>query len=1109
MAAGGALDPGRSGKHWTVVGKLRALKMRSLRIRTLGLALAAGLTLSISTAAQTGAPCAFEDVSELPRLIPDRVVSDRLSQGDVKRFRIELPPDSFVRVEVSETELDVELILCSEDGSELYRRDSDRVLEIPQRLSILAEQGTRVVVAVTAGGNGRVEIRSTPPRAARPEDSRRIQAEDLQYKRMLDLGRPSEGLAEDFRTLALTWRDLGEPVQQAEALYWAASTLEKLGQWREAIDRFEQALALWEKAGIRSREAETFDHLGQAFDRIGELRAAREHLKRATRLWRELGNPEEEARLESRLGELLYRQGDAFEARPHFERSVELRRTLAEKSPEKYRKPLRNSLTGLGSVLSDLGEHGTSLRSHQEAHEISEALGDETAAVLNNYAGALGGMGDYAEAQTYYLRALDLLQQTLEDVAEGEGDEEVHELLTQRATTLNNLAWARVGQEDYEGALADFERALELSRRLEDRALEAKILTHIGRIESDLGRYADSRETLHRALQLRRELDQARGLLITLLDLGALEHRAGRLQEARRHLEEALGLADRQGHPANRARILTRLALVEGAQGRHEVGLQRSHQALALMEFLRDQVPRRDLQQTFSASKRYVFENHIHLLMQAAEGGDGSGEASLAAALATSEQARARGFLDLLREAEVDLYRGAPRELVERERELRLRLNQADLHRRDDRRSPDEASDLETEITTLVQELRDVRQKIRDRSPAYAALDPLQPIRLPDIQEYLAPDETLVELFLGSEHSFAWVVTRESVHGFRLPPRREIERVVRDFHRALVGIDKDAIRLAARLEDMVLRPLRKHLTGSKLIVIPDGPLHYVPFAALPMPGQLREETLLVDRFEIRYGASAGLLVHLRKHREARPRAPKAVAVLADPVFEADDRRLKKTSERAPPEIPDALRLRGATRGDYARLPYSKREAKAILRHVDGNAAFRALGTEASRETLLGRDLSQFRILHLAAHGFADDRHPELSHLVLSLYDPKGRPVNGFVQLYDIYSMRLRADLVVLSACETGLGREILGEGLVGLTRGFFHAGASQVMASLWNITDASTAALMEQFYENLLTRSMSTPRALQQAQISLRKKRPYSHPSFWAAFVVQGDGGGR
>jgi len=1083
--------------------------MRSLRIRTLGLALAAGLTLPISTGAQIGAPCAFEDLSELPRLIPDRTVSARLSKGDVKHYRIELPPDSFVRVEVDEAELDVELTLCSEDGSQLYERDSDRVPEIPQMLSILSEQEAHVVLAVSAGGDGRSEIRSTPVRPARPEDPQRLEAEDRQYQRMLDFfhGRWSEKLVEDFRNLAITWRDLGEPVQQAEALYWEASTLEELERWSEARASFERALPLWETTGIREREAETLDHLAEACDRTGDLRAAREHLKRATRLWREQGNPAEEARLASKLGELLYRQGDAFEARPHFERSVELRRALVEKNPEKYQKPLRRSLTGLGSVLSDLGEHGASLRRHQEAQQISEALGEETAAVLNNFAGALGAVGDYAEAQTYYLRALDLLQEDLNKPDTEEG--EARELLTRRATTLNNLAWARVGQEDYEGALADFERALELSRELEDRALEAMVLTHIGRIESDLGRYDEGRETLHRALDLRRQLDRERGLLITLLDLGTLEQRTGRLKEARGHLEEALELADRKRHPANRARILTRLALVDGAEAKHEVGLQRSRQALDLMESLRDRVPRRDLQQTFSASKRYVYENHIHLLMQAAEGEDGSGEASLAAALETSEQARARGFLDLLREAEVDLYRGAPRELVEEERELRLRLNQAELYRGDDEKSPDEASDLEAEITTLVQELRDVRQKIRDRSPAYAALDPLGPTRLPDIQAYLAPDETLVELFLGSEHGYAWVVTAESLHGVSRPPRREIERVVRDFHRALAGIDKDAIRLAARLEDLVLRPLRKHLTGSRLIVIPDGPLHYVPFAALPMPGQLREETLLVDRFEIRYGASAGLLVHLRKHREARPRAPKTVAVLADPVFEADDRRLKKSSEPAPPQIPDALRLRGATRGDYARLPYSNREAKAILRHVDGNAAFRALGTDASRETLLGRDLSQFRILHLAAHGFADDRHPELSHLVLSLYDPKGRPVEGFVQLHDIYGLRLRADLVVLSACETGLGREILGEGLVGLTRGFFHSGASQVMASLWNVTDASTAALMEELYENLLTRSMSAPRALQQAQISLRKKRPYSHPSFWAAFVVQGDGGGR
>ena len=189
----------------------------------------------------------------------------------------------------------------------------------------------------------------------------------------------------------------------------------------------------------------------------------------------------------------------------------------------------------------------------------------------------------------------------------------------------------------------------------------------------------------------------------------------------------------------------------------------------------------------------------------------------------------------------------------------------------------------------------------------------------------------------------------------------------------------------------------------------------------------------------------------------------------------------------------------------ARLPFSLQEAKAILAAASGGEVLSALGLDASLEALLHTDLSQFRIVHFATHGIINSSKAELSGIVLSLVDAKGQIQNGFLRLHDIYNLKLNADLVVLSACDTALGKEIHGEGLVGLTRGFMHAGAKQVMASLWKINDAATADLMRRFYNKVLKDGLRPSAALREAQVEMWKQPGWRSPYYWAAFTMQGE----
>lgn len=263
--------------------------------------------------------------------------------------------------------------------------------------------------------------------------------------------------------------------------------------------------------------------------------------------------------------------------------------------------------------------------------------------------------------------------------------------------------------------------------------------------------------------------------------------------------------------------------------------------------------------------------------------------------------------------------------------------------------------------------------------------------------------------------------------------------------------------------------------------------------------------------------SASVLAVLRKELAGRRPASKTVAVLADPVFTLDDRRVKGGStwrEHQEGELKDTPtddeKLRTAVRDSsvsFTRLDRSREEAKGISALVPEDSRLLAMGFAANRATATSDDLRQYRIVHFATHGLVDGRRPELSCLVFSLVDEHGQPQNGFLRLDDIYNINLPADLVVLSACQTALGREVKGEGLIGLTRGFMYAGAASVAASLWNVEDRATAELMERFYEKMLVDRLSPAAALRAAQISMLqgKIKRWRNPFYWAGFVLQGE----
>ena len=350
---------------------------------------------------------------------------------------------------------------------------------------------------------------------------------------------------------------------------------------------------------------------------------------------------------------------------------------------------------------------------------------------------------------------------------------------------------------------------------------------------------------------------------------------------------------------------------------------------------------------------------------------------------------------------------------------------------------------------------------------------------------------------MGDRQSFVWVVSKSGLRSAVLPGRRTIEQGVTTLHRRWSDPDAvdDGAAPARALSRMVLGPVADALGARTLVVVADGSLQEIPFAALPAPG--RTEPLIV-RHTVVSSPSASVLPALAM-RPASTAGPE-LAILADPALGSPATRRSVGASAALLRSMEDTGLR-----TLEPLQWTRREADSIATRLPADRVVLALGPDASRSTAMGPEVARARIVHFATHALLDVKRPELSGIVLSDKDASGRPGPGYLSLADISSMRLSAELVVLSACRTALGREVRGEGLVGLSRSFMDAGARRVVGSLWGVPDAPTAALMSRFYALLLDQGQSPAEALRGAQLSLRRQRRFSAPVAWAGFVLEGD----
>jgi CHAT domain-containing protein len=841
---------------------------------------------------------------------------------------------------------------------------------------------------------------------------------------------------------------------------------------RKAIEKLSSLLPVWEAAGDAALEGEGLQNLGEVYGELGEKRMALSCYEKALVLMQQSGDRIGEGDVRDDLGIVCERLGDYQKALVHYRAGLAIYRELGRRQDE-------------AGLLMDLAWLYREMRLFDQALETFQV-------------------------------GLPVLREVGDRPSEG--------------TALNNMGLVVQDQGDDRGAIKYFEQALAIHRTTGNRTGQAATLHNIGLAYIHLGEPAKAREYLEKSLEICQAIGERYGEAYALTDLGSAAVALGEPSKGLAYFQEALPIRRSVGDMEGESATLRRMALAKRRLGDLEGARRDLEGALANYEIIRGNVLSPDRRSSYFAWARPTFDDYIDVLMALHAKDRTAGYDALA--LAASEKARARSLLEMLAEARADVRHSVDPALLAREQSLQQELRskvQEQMKASAGKPGEEAEASRRKAVASVAAEIEQVEEEIRAKSPEFASLTHARPLVLSEVQKEIGAETVLFEYALGEERSFLWAVSQSGMASYELPRRAAIEAAARSVYGRVSARPKGPADLegyrgdAARLTQMVLAPAAELLTKRRVVIVADGALQFVPFEALPLPGS--EDTApfvpLVRDHEVVSLPSVSTLSVLRRDLAGRPPAPKLVAVIADPVFDGEDVRVpghsrassgavKKRGEEdgEPIALVRSARDVGFTdgAGRIPRLPFTRREAEAILSLVPAGDRKEALDFDASRATAMSPELSQYRFVHFATHGLINTVHPELSGLVLSLVDRQAREQDGFLPSFEIFNLRLPADLVVLSSCRTALGTEVRGEGLVGLTRAFLYAGAGRVVASLWMVDDEATCELMKRFYGGMLGRERMPPAAaLRSAQVALAGQRRWEHPYYWAAFVLQGE----
>jgi CHAT domain-containing protein len=939
----------------------------------------------------------------------------------------------------------------------------------------------RIFVAANESGNYRLEITSKFP--------------DEKGSINITLNELREALPEDYKRA------------EAEKLFSQAQTLRTTGSTadrKQSREIYEKSLAIWREIGDKTGEIRTLVVLSY-LNRILSNYQKSQELSEQVLQFPDLDE------YDFYKADALYQIGQSRFVQGQIDEAVKsVKKALLQVSSASAQQA--NMYTALGNYYQTIYEFELAKTSFDDAfRNISEFPDIYNEAQANHIIGLLYiTLKEFDSAILSFKRAADLR----EKFGNRRG----------MANSLSLLGSSYFYSKNFSEAIEILQKTLPISQELGDIETQSDILVFLAVSYRDSGNPLKAVELLNQSLSLFPDKSSV-NLNTTYITLGYTQTQLNNFGVARTAFERAFVGYRKLGDVDGETRTLYQFAKLELAENNLDAAKIKVENSLEKHEFAQSKYNNVPSLSTLLEFRRGYFDLYIDILMRLDEQRPNEGFALKA--LQISEGARMRTLIWQYREAIKDTPQSVDYQLLTQIQKNQQQLGGQFSLLAKAQSKPGESTDIaniEKTIAKLNKQDESLKAQLRQSNPNVGNLASPPPLSLAEMQAELDVDTVLVEYSLGEQNSYLWIVGKNSFQSFKLSKRGEIEAQAKNYYQSLNEpieaqssrqsdkksnakkiIVKDVNEEADKLSKLLLVEKYANLSAKRLVFVADGALNLVPFSSLTFVDL--EKKILGEKFETVKLPSLTTL-HVLRGRNTKLFAPNSLAVIADPVFSIGDERLAKGKKGKNKSIAAASDL-AATLRDFnmttlSRLPFSRTEAKEIAQNSPYNTSLN-LDFKASRERLLNGEFDYFDILHFATHGFLNNQHPELSGLVLSLVDEKGNQQNGFLRTQDLFLLKIKPQMVVLSACQTGLGKQVENEGLVGLTRGFLANGTPRIVATLWKVDDAATADFMSRFYRAMLKENQVPSAALKTAQNEMRQIKRFSHPRFWAGFVLTGE----
>ena len=879
----------------------------------------------------------------------------------------------------------------------------------------------------------------------------------------------------------------GDTKAQARCLAWMSYVAAYSNDYRRSLELVKRGLKISRESGDKAEEAYCLFQISFIWIDLGNYSQALKSCLRALTILEEFPDRTIENLCRRALGIVQLELGNTLKAREYLES------TLAFYEDEHDLRGQDICLYWLTLLHKDRGDFARAMDCAERALKISRRIGFKTGEAFH-----LTSIGDLYLSLGNYERALEFNEQALRVTEE-------YVSKWSREECLSTIGFVYLEMQDYPRALEYFERALKYIQKIGHERKVAQCLSNIGNAYFKLGDLGRASEYFLRSLASAQRSGNKMVQALNYDRQGDLLNSRGQIEEAKKYYERALALGNEIGQPGIVWQAYAGLGSLFAQQKDVGPAIAFYKNAVDVIEDVRNQIQVREYSAGFFKSKIPIYENLLNLLSERNSREDSPRCAE--ECFYYAERARARSLLDDLQQAKIDpaslpAFRDREVEIGQASRrvsELVSELNNPSLSKKERDELLQKFEKAEDEFQGLIDGVK------RERFSYMQVLAP-RPFTAPEIQARLLNQDTaLIEYFVGEKNIFIFSLTRDNLIARRLPNELSGQtlRLMNDYIKLLASknIDlTDCLAPGERLYEMLLMPVLAALPQSvhKLIIVPDRNLNYLPFETLSRlkNGHAKKRTFLIEDYSISYAPSAATLIQIMEKRQ-KNRSQKELLAIGDPIIGGNENHLGHGTKSEDFVQEYYLERRFV----LSALPFASKEIEAISRFVPKDEKRILCREEATEGNVKKTDLSGYKIIHFATHGLVDERVASRSALVLNLNSDPSE--DGFFQLSEIYQTQLDADLVVLSACQTARGKMEPGEGVQGLSRGFFCAGARSVVASLWNVNDRSAAEFMKRFYQ-YLRQGKTKQDALRLTKLRMIHSR-YDRPYDWAPFILIGE----